>query len=366
MDHGHYWPVCDLRRDFYLAWEVLLIILPARFESKSESILVLSIFEFLDPLPHPVTGVVSSSAEQGLESLSILRLLPKRRPVPLGLDWHPLADGNLAPLLQLLALVLGRDSLALQQRAVDRLKAHAVTGAQEVNQPVPVEVLLVLGRRHDAVHTALEVAVGPEMQHVGRVDNDAAGDMLDIGPSAIGQLQLQTTHGLREDKGDAAKVGVAADVDVLVLVVDLGGPRVVLDVAQKRRAVLLVPVVLRERLLGYFEHQCQQTQHLGRDMLVHVAVEALNIGVALLHKLGVRPLMLGDELEDMVAFPVIPEPGELLNGAQRAVSIVVTVFNVGTVLELLFLGEVEDLTAQLELGVDVLLAKAKVGHVKEA
>ena len=55
-----------------------------------------------------------------------------------------------------------------------------------------------------------------------------------------------------------------------------------------------------------------------------------------------------------------------LADAQRLVAVVAAVFEVGAVFDLLRGGEVEDLLAQAELPVDLLLSQAEVGDVEEA
>jgi hypothetical protein len=308
----------------------------------------------------------SSSAEERLELPLVLWLLVERSPVLLRLNRHPIPHLHIALLLQILPLLLIEQAQALQERAVHRFQNNIVAGAQEVDESEALHVHLILRRRNNPVHAAVQVAVGPEVHHIRRVNDDAAGNVLDSFPAAITRLQLEPRNGLREQERHAAEIRVAAGVDAFVLLVHLRAARVVLHVAQEAGALVLVPVSVHHVVLGELEHQGDQAQHAVRHVLVHVAVELLDLVVVIQDGLRVRPLILGVEFKDVVALPIITASGELLDGAKGSVAVVVTVFELRTEFLLLGHGELEDLFAKSPLVVDLSLGETEVGDVKEA
>jgi hypothetical protein len=76
--------------------------------------------------------------------------------------------------------------------------------------------------------------------------------------------------------------------------------------------------------------------------------------------------MHGDELENMVALPVVSKTRELLNGTERTIAVVVALFQVGAIFELLLYREIKDLFAEFKLSSNVLLGKPKVRYIKES
>ena len=216
------------------------------------------------------------------------------------------------------------------------------------------------------MHAALQVGVGPEMQHVGRVHDDTARDVPDGFPTPVAGLQLQASDRLGEDEGDAAEVRVAADEDVFVFFVQLGGAGVVFDVAGEGRAAFFVLVVVDEELFGDFQDVGEEAQHAMGDILVEVAVELFDLGVVILDDFGMGPLVLFDELEYMIALPVVAEAGVLFDHSKGSVAIVVSILQIGAILQLLLLGQIEYLFPDGELSVNVCLGEAKVDHVEEA
>ena len=198
--------------------------------------------------------IILSSAKKRLELGPGLWLLVMRGPILLRLNRHPFTHRDLPLPPQILTLTLGRQPQPAQNGAVHRPQTRRVARAQEVNQAVPVQGDLIRRRGDDAVHAALQIRVGPEMQHVGRVDDDAAGDVAHVFPAPVAGLELQAADGLGEDEGDAAEVRVPADEDVFVFLVDGGGAGVVFDVAGEGRAACFVLVVVDEEVFGDFQH----------------------------------------------------------------------------------------------------------------
>ena len=90
----------------------------------------------------------------------------------------------------MLTLVFGRHAQAAQERTIDRCQTGLIARSQEIDEPETVEMELIRRRRYDAVHTALQIAVCPEMQHVGCVDDDAAGNVSDVFPFGVARLEL--------------------------------------------------------------------------------------------------------------------------------------------------------------------------------
>lgn len=113
-----------------------------------------------------------------------------RSPIFLRLDGNPFAHGGISLSLEMLTLVFGRQAQTAQEGTIDRFQTGFVTRSQEIDEPETVEMELIGRRCHDAVHTALQIAVCPEMQHVGRVDDDTAGNVADVFPLAVARLEL--------------------------------------------------------------------------------------------------------------------------------------------------------------------------------
>jgi hypothetical protein len=125
-------------------------------------------------------------------------------------------------------------------------------------------------------------------------------------------------------------------------------------------------VVVRKHILRHLKNSGKKTQNLACYIVVNVAVESLNLGILVLNELRVRTLMFRNEFEDVVAFPVVSETWELLNGTKRTVAIVVALLNLSTILQFLFFWQIQYLLAKLELTVNVLFSKAEVCHVEKA
>jgi hypothetical protein len=99
-----------------------------------------------------------------------------------------------------------------------------------------------------------------------------------------------------------------------------------------------------------------------RNILVHMAVEFLNVLPVPLDHLGLTALRLGDEFEDVVGFQVIIQPREKLNRSK----IVVSFFEGSAELAAFFFRQIEEFFCDGELLVDLFLGEAEVGNVEEA
>ena len=165
------------------------------------------------------------------------------------------------------------------------------------------------------MHTTLQEPVGPELQRIGDIHRDAARIRLDVLPPPLRRFDLQCGHGLREEQRQTAKIGVSARIQVLVPGVFLSTARAVYHVAQMAVAVPRVAVAVEEGALGDFEDDGDQSQELVHDVLVDVAMEALDFGPMALDHVRVRALVLRDELEDVVHLHIVAPARQDLDGA---------------------------------------------------
>lgn len=181
--------------------------------------------------------------------------------------------------------------------------------------------------------TALQKAVCPELQRIGDVDRDGLVDGLDVLPRPVGGLDLQRSHRLAEQQRDGAKVGVAAGHDILVPLVLLGGARAVDHVPQVAVAAPVVAVSVDQVLLRQLQQRRDDAEDLVDDLLVHEAVEALDLGVVAQYHIRVRALVPRNELENVVQLDVVAQAGEELDGAPFAVAVVIPSLQVGAMPE---------------------------------
>lgn len=101
------------------------------------------------------------------------------------------------------------------------------------------------------------------------------------------------------------------------------------------------------------------------DVLVQVAVELFDLGVVISDHYRMGPLVLFDELEDVVALPVVAQAGILFDHAERSVAVVVSILQVGPILQFLVFGQIEYLLSDGELSVYVCLREAEVDDVEK-
>lgn len=184
-------------------------------------------------------------------------------------------------------------------------------------------------------------------------------------PVSFGSLEFQAANGLGEDEGDAAEVSMAPNEDLFIFLVHFGAASVVFDVAKERGAILFVQMAVHQEFLRDFQDCREQTKHDMCYFFMNMAMEPLDLGVVFQHDGRMCPPVFLEELEHVVALPVITESGVLLDHPKRSVSIVISVFEVRAVLEFLFLGQFEDLFSQGELLVDLFLRKAEIDSVEE-
>jgi hypothetical protein len=103
-----------------------------------------------------------------------------------------------------------------------------------------------------------------------------------------------------------------------------------------------------------------------RDILVHIAVEFLNVLPIPLDHLGLTALRLGDEFEDVVGFQIIIQPREKLNRSKRPVTVIASFFEGSAEFSAFFFGQIEEFFYDGELLVDLFLGEAEVGNIEEA
>ena len=122
---------------------------------------------------------------------------------------------------------------------------------------------------------------------------------------------------------------------------------------------------LEEIILWQLQHQCKQHQQLPHDLKVNVLCKGLNFVPVLLDHGGMLALIPLGKFRRIVYFGVVFDTIFDFADAEGLVAVVAAVFEVGTVFEFFRRGEVEDLFAEGELAVDLLLAEAEVCYVEE-
>lgn len=98
---------------------------------------------------------------------------------------------------------------------------------------------------------------------------------------------------------------MASYVDFFEFLIDFGAAGVVFDVAEKGGAVLFVQMVVHHEIFGDLQHGGDETEDGVCYLFVYVAVEFLDFGIMLADNGRMCPLLLLDELEDVVALPII-------------------------------------------------------------
>jgi hypothetical protein len=114
-------------------------------------------------------------------------------------------------------------------------------------------------------------------------------------------------------------------------------------------------MTVRDLVFGQLQDYGKKLQQLVPNVLVNVAVEALNLLPVLTEYIWVLALILRQELHDVVEFNVIPQPWENLNGSQRPVAIVNALFERCSVRLTHFLREGKEFASDRVLTIDFVL-----------
>ncbi len=260
-------------------------------------------------------------------------------------------------------------SFAKNRRVRDRHQHRIIMRTGKVQQPRPLVLALVLGRRNDPVHRTLQPSARQVRQRVGQVDGDGTGLRGDVAPLAVGVAEdLQSCDGLAEQERHGAQVGVAAAFAVVAGLPLLLAAWVVQHVAHVVLGFLVVRVlsgqVVLVRQAQDDGEQAQQRQH---DVGVQRAVEVLDLGKVRLQqrRLVVLAREVGRELGEVVDLHVVLGVA-LQVSARSAPAVVVRGRVVDLVLLLLRHGQVEEILGQRELLVYLCLREAEVLHIEEA
>lgn len=159
---------------------------------------------------------------------------------------------------------------------------------------------------------------------------------------------------------------MALDPNIVQFCVDLRAATMILHISEMTITLLRVTMVLQEEILGQLKHDGKKHEQFPHDLIVDVLGEILDLIPMLPDQLGMAPFTLGDEFGDVVDLRVVFDAVLDLSETERFVAVVATMLEVGTVLELLLGRQVKNLLAEAELSVDLFLAEAEVGNIKEA
>jgi hypothetical protein len=130
--------------------------------------------------------------------------------------------------------------------------------------------------------------------------------------------------------------------------------------------LFVITVDVQEIVLGQLEHQREQHEELAHNLEMDVLCEIPDLVPMVGDDLGVIARVLLGEFRRVVDLRVVLDAVLDLADPERLVAVVPAVLEVGAVFELLLRGELEDLFAQAELPVDLLLREAEVDDVEEA
>jgi hypothetical protein len=272
----------------------------------------------------------------------------------------------------------------LKYRAIHRLQFKVILGPHKVQDAETVNVGLIRGRGDNTMNAALKEAIRQELESIGDIHRDAAVVRLNPLPVAIASADLQGGDGLAEEQGQAPKVGVPFDPNVVKL--GIGGriTRVVLHVPEMTvRDGLLVPVTDGKIILGKLEDDGKQSQKLLNHIVVDVAGEVLDLRLIVLDDAWMGPLQCRDEFGNVVDLRIVEnaignflfcqlmwprQQGEELTytEAKWLVPIVAAVLQVGSILEFLLCRELKKRLPNGKLTVHRLLVKAKIHNVEES
>ena len=131
-------------------------------------------------------------------------------------------------------------------------------------------------------------------------------------------------------------------------------------------AHIIVLMALRERVLRHLQHNRNQDEQLLHDIFRNLALESLDLLAVLFDDVRTITVQLGQVLEHIQHLDIIRFARQDLAAALGSVAVVVTVHQVGLVLHLLLDGQGEEVLADGELPVDLVLGEAEVGDVEEA
>lgn len=124
----------------------------------------------------------------------ILLLLRRLLPIPANPGPHPVPSRDI-PILDPI-----QQSQPLQQRTLHSLQVQLRPRPHEIQQSQPVNMRLVRRRRNDPVDRTLEIPIRPELERIGNIHRNAAGQGLDILPLPLGRFDLQRCDRLAEEK----------------------------------------------------------------------------------------------------------------------------------------------------------------------
>lgn len=131
---------------------------------------------------------------------------------------------------------------------------------------------LILGRERNTVDRRLDVVARQETQRIARVDGQAAIERL--GPLPLARLvvlDLQGGHGLAEQQGDGAQVGVARGPQAVGQLSDFGLIEfAVLHVSEVGFVVDVPAVDLGEEVWGQLEGEGDEGVEGVKDFVVEV------------------------------------------------------------------------------------------------
>lgn len=127
------------------------------------------------------------------------------------------------------------------------------------------------------MHTALEEPVREELQSIGHIDGNAPVQRSHPLPSTVISADLQGRNGLSEQKGEASKVSVALDPDIVELLIRCGISGVVLHVPKVTvRNGVIVAMKLGKVVLRHLKNDGEEGEELLDDVVVDVAGEVFD------------------------------------------------------------------------------------------
>ena len=100
--------------------------------------------------------------------------------------------------------------------------------------------------------------------------------------------------------------------------------------------------------------------------MVDVFSKPLNLGPVFFDQIWMQSLELRNEFRDVVNLGVVEIPRGNLSDPERFVAVVTTVLSISSIFELLLRAQVEELSANGKLPVNLFLTKTKVDNIEEA
>lgn len=189
---------------------------------------------------------------------------------------------------------------------------------------------------------------------------DASRMWLHPFPGPIRHENLQCSNGLAEQQRQRPKVSMASRVDVLELGVLLRRSGAIYHVSKMAVREIIVSVAIRQVVFGQLKNDGDECQQLLDCVLCNMSLELFNLCSVLVNNFWMTAFELWKMFENVVHLNVIAQSWEKLNSAFRSVAGIVAFLKPRPVLKLLFLWQSEDLLADGELTINLVLGQAKV------